>query len=221
MQIYEQTKTESFAKEAGERLDHLYQVNPYDESMLGTKYQYEWMLGQEDAALATLEDRIKKFNWNIEAYGDAMRYYALGGWNAGTDKQERRQQLWNRVDELHEEVLRRMEELKKLPEGQLQGREFDIAPTLRQALGFVAYGRGDYAKAIEWTQPLATGDLTKMNENPVLEDAVRIYLAALDATGQSNEELKNQLLVVNPNEEAMLNGLLSGRTKIFPAHFRI
>ncbi|EFM09144.1 O-antigen polymerase [Paenibacillus curdlanolyticus YK9] len=214
MQVYQQTKTESYAKEAGELIDHVYHANPYDEAIISTKYQNEWAIGQEDAALATLEERIAKFNWNISAYSDAMHYYSLSGWNAGTsDKKERRQQLWGRVDELHKEVLRRMEELKKLPEGQLQGREFDIVPAIRQALGFVAYGRGDYAKAIEWTQPLATGDLTKLKEDPTLEYAVRTYLAALDATGQSNDELKNQLFAANPDEEAMLKALIAGRTK--------
>ncbi|MWC27310.1 O-antigen ligase family protein [Paenibacillus sp. MMS18-CY102] len=213
MQVYQQTKTETYAKEAGELLGHLYQANPYDEMTLGAKYQYELMVGQEDAALATLDERIAKFNWNIDMYGDAMRQYALSGWNTGTEKLERREQLWKHVDELHAEVLRRMEELKKLPEGQLQGRSFDITPAIRQALGFVAYGRGDYAKAIEWTQPLVTDDVNKLKESSVLVEALRIYLAALNATGQSNDGLKSKLIEASPDEEAMLNGLIAGRSK--------
>ncbi|WP_127531990.1 O-antigen ligase family protein [Paenibacillus kobensis] len=218
MQVYDSSKEASYADKAGQLLDKMYKINPYNPMMLSTKYAYEKALGQEDALLATLEERIVKFKWSIGMYDDAMREYAINGWDVRKDKPELRDQRWKRVDELYEDVLIKIEELKKLPPEQLQGRSFDITPGIRNAMGLTAYGRGDYAKSIEWTAPVATGDLSALN-NPNIDAAtknsiknvIRVYLAALDATGQSNDALKSTLFALDPEQEKQLNDLIAGR----------
>jgi tetratricopeptide (TPR) repeat protein len=218
MQIYNAGKDASQAEKAGKLLNKIYKANPNDPAILSAKYSYEKALGQEDAALATLEERIIKFSWSISAYGDIMHEYAFNGWDIRTAKPELRDQRWKRVDELYGDVLIKIEELKKLPPEQLQGREFDITPAIRSALGLTAYGRGDYAKSIEWTAPVATGDLSALNNPNIdegtknsIKDVIRIYLAALDATGQSNDALKSTLLSIDPDQEKQLNDLIAGR----------
>ncbi|GFN32801.1 O-antigen ligase family protein [Paenibacillus xylaniclasticus] len=219
MQVYQaDTSHSDYLEKAGQLLDKLYKANPYDPDTLSSKIDYAKMIGQEDAVLALYEERINKFKWSIEVYGDAMDEYASSGWNIHREQPEVRDQRWTRVDELYEVVLDRIEELKKLPPEQLQGRAFEITPAIRYAMGLVAYGRGDYAGAIEWTSPVATGDLSSLS-NPNVEDAVkqsildviRTYLAALNATGQINEDLRSILISFDPEEEQRLNELIAGR----------
>ena len=91
---------------------------------------------------------------------------------------------------MYNQVLSRIEHLKSLPTGQLQGREFKVTPVMRLAVGQIYYYRQQYEDAIALLKEDINGDFT----NNTIRSEVHYYLEALNAIGQKDDALNSKLI---------------------------
>ncbi|HUC93641.1 MAG TPA: O-antigen ligase family protein [Paenibacillus sp.] len=198
-QAYQATNDEKYRNERKMILDRAQLSEPYNRLILLAAYRDLKDRGQNADVLSILEDGINKFQWDIKFYEVAiMEYFTHGSQNNDGNKEV----YWQRALELYDEVVRRMKELEeKLPEAQLQGRAFNVTPMMAQAIGQIYYGKQDYAAAVNVLAPQRAGDYS----DPYVRQSVRYYLAALNKSGQKDDESLNRLLQADPNEQALLD----------------
>jgi len=203
-QAFQQTADRSIAEQAKTQIDRIMAFEPYDRQIILAKYRNHKDLQEYKEAIAVLEEGISKFQWDIKFYEAAVMEYAVNGRNEYPRNPALAQEYWNRGLEIYGEVLRRMDLLKNLPEEQLQGRSFQVTPFLRQAVGQIYYGLGQYDEAVQILQPLKDSDLG----DPYNRMGVRYYLASLHQLGQSDDALMARLVDADAKERKELEGLL-------------
>ena len=203
-QAYYQTLDRSYVEQAQQEVRRIIAVEPYDRQIILAKYRNHKDLNEYIEAMDTLEEGISKFQWDINFYEAAIMEYAVYGQEIQASDPTAADRYWSRGMALYEEVLRRMDMLRNLPEEQLQGRNFQVTPFLRQAVGQIHYARGEYEEAVRMLEPLKDEDMG----DPYIRIGIRYYLAALDRLGQSDETLMNRLLEADKNEGEKLDALL-------------
>jgi hypothetical protein len=207
-QAYHQSLDRTYAEQAQKLINRIISFEPYDRGIILAKYRNHKDLQEYKEAIDTLEEGISKFQWDIKFYEAAVMEYAVNGNDLHDSDPDTARAYWIRGLELYEEVLRRMDMLKDLPEEQLQGRNFEVTPFLRQAVGQIYYARQQYEEALRILQPLIDSDLG----DPYNRIGVRYYLASLSKLGRSDEALLNRLFGADENERSELDALLRGTT---------
>jgi tetratricopeptide (TPR) repeat protein len=203
-QAYQQTKDRSYAERAQQLINRMVSVEPYDRQIILAKYRNHKDLKEYKEAVAVLEEGIYKFQWDINFYEAAIMEYAVNGRSLYTDDPDTAEEYWKRGLKLYDEVLRRINMLRELPAEQLQGRNFQVTPFLRQAVGQIYYSLRQYEEAVEILQPLQDSDMG----DPYIRTGIRYYLASLRQLGQSDDALMNRLFEADENERIELNALL-------------
>jgi tetratricopeptide (TPR) repeat protein len=207
-QAFRVTADRSYAEQAQSEILRIKSYEPYDRQILLAQYRNLKDLQEYIRAIAVLEEGITKFPWDIKFYEAAVMEYAVNGRDIQDTDSYAAEAYWNRGLQLYEEVLRRMNMLATLPEEQLQGRNFQITPFLRQAIGQIYYASGQYEEAADILAPLKDGDLS----DPYIRIGIRYYLASLDKMGQSDENLMKRLIEADANERFELDALLQEST---------
>ncbi|CAG5085941.1 O-antigen polymerase, WsfB [Thermobacillus xylanilyticus] len=203
-QAYHQTGDRSYALQAKELIEQIKSTEPYDRQIILSEYRNHKDLGEYNESIEALEEGISKFQWDIKFYEAAIMEYAVNGNSVKDTDPAKAQTYWNRGMELYEEVLHRKQLLMLLPEEQLQGRDFDVTPFIRQAVGQILFGQGRYEDAVSMLKPMVENDLSDVYNRI----GVRYYLAALYMLGQSDADLLNRLVEAGPNEKMYLDSLL-------------
>jgi len=203
-QAYQQTADRAFAEQAQAHINRIMKVEPYDRQIILAKYRNHKDLREYKKAIAVLEEGISKFQWDIKFYEAAIMEYAVNGSEIHNDEPDMAQKYFSRGLELYDEVLRRMDMLRELPEEQLQGRSFQVTPFLRQAVGQIYYAQHQYEEAVQILKPLRESDLN----DPYIRIGIRYYLASLHKLGQSDDALRNRLFEADANEKKELEALL-------------
>ena len=207
-QAFRATADRAYAEQAQAEIRRIKSFEPYDRQILLAQYRNHKDLKEYIKAIAVLEEGISKFPWDIKFYEAAVMEYAVNGRDIQDADPATAEGYWNRGLQLYEEVLRRMDMLEALPEEQLQGRNFQITPFLRQAIGQIYYARERYEEAADILAPLKDGDLG----DPYIRMGIRFYLASLDKMGQSDENLMKRLIEADANERFELDALLQEST---------
>jgi tetratricopeptide (TPR) repeat protein len=207
-QAFRATADRAYAEQAQAEIRRIKSFEPYDRQILLAQYRNHKDLKEYIKAIAVLEEGISKFPWDIKFYEAAVMEYAVNGRDIQDADPATAESYWNRGLQLYEEVLRRMNMLEALPEEQLQGRNFQITPFLRQAIGQIYYARERYEEAADILAPLKDGDLS----DPYIRIGIRYYLASLDKMGQSDENLMKRLIEADANERFELDALLQEST---------
>ena len=207
-QAYRQTMDRSYAEQAKQLIQRIIADEPYDRQIILAKYRNHKDLQEYKEAVETLEEGISKFQWDIKFYEAAIMEYAVNGRSMHKTDPAAAEAYWDRGLQLYAEVLRRMDMLRNLPEEQLQGRNFNVTPFLRQAVGQIYYARNQYEDAAAILEPLRNGDLN----NEYIRLGVRYYLAALHHLGRSDEKLMQRLVEADEQEKAELDRLLRQST---------
>jgi Lipid A core - O-antigen ligase and related enzymes len=207
-QAFRATKDRSYAELAQAEIRRVKAFESFDRQILLAQYRNHKDLQEYIEAIAVLEEGISKFPWDIKFYEAAVMEYAVNGRDIQDTDSYAAEAYWNRGLQLYEEVLRRMNMLATLPEEQLQGRNFQITPFLRQAIGQIYYASGQYEEAADILAPLKDGDLS----DPYIRIGIRYYLASLDKMGQSDENLMKRLIEADANERFELDALLQEST---------
>jgi len=202
-QGYRQTGDRSYALQAKELIERIKSAESYDRQIILAEYRNHKDLGEYNESIEALEDGISKFQWDIKFYEAAIMEYAVNGNSLKDTDPDKAHSYWNRGMELYEEVLRRKKLLASLPEEQLQGRDFDVSPFMRQAVGQILYGQDRYEDAVSMLKPMVENDLSDVYNRI----GVRYYLAALRKLGQSDTVLETRLIEADPSERKYLDSL--------------
>ncbi|MBW7455375.1 O-antigen ligase family protein [Paenibacillus sepulcri] len=202
-QAFNSTRDEQYRQEQGRLITQLKSYSPYDYMLLREEYQYYKSIGDNDRALRTIDEGLDRFPWDMYFYEAGMMEYYLSGMNGRQTDEQAANAKWDHSFALYQEVLDRIERLKSLPEGQLQGNEFIVTPTMRLALGQIYYNRHDYEQAINMLKEDINGNF----EDPIIRSEVHAYLSALEAAGRKDEALQAKL--VEAEEKAKAEALQS------------
>ncbi|GGF92380.1 O-antigen ligase family protein [Paenibacillus abyssi] len=203
-QAYRQTGDKNYLNEAAVILDNLKQNEPYERQLLLAEYRNFKNLEEHKKAIASLEEGISKFQWDINFYETAIMEYAANGQTLKDTDPTQAARYWDRGLELLDRINKRKKQLEELPEEQLQGRDFDVTPFMRQALGQIYFNKQMYQEAIAMLEPLKEMDF----QDAYIRNGIRYYLAALHAVGKSNENISNLLFQANEQEKSELDRLI-------------
>ncbi|UJF34261.1 O-antigen ligase family protein [Paenibacillus hexagrammi] len=173
-------KSDEFFNQAQSLLDQLAAKEPHNRMVvLEQIYMYQ-QKGKQQEALDLARSQISNYPWYIDLYEKtaALDIEMSNQFREKKDLNETNK-LMNDVLNTYNEVLQRVESLKNLPKGQLQGREFAVTPALAVNVGQVYFMRGDYVTAADTMKPLITDQL----DDQTMRVLVRWYLAALQKQG--------------------------------------
>ncbi len=202
-QAYRQTGNQEYASQAQAVLAAIKPADSYNRLIILAEYRNHKDLQEYNEMIASLEEGITKFQWDINFYEAAIMEYAVQGQSVEPSDPAAAENYWRRGLELYGIVLDRMQQLENLPEEQLQGRAFEITPFIRQAVGQIHYGMEQYQDAISILQPLTGSDLGDLYNRI----GIRYYLASLKAIGQNDTNLEQLLISSDQNERMYLDSL--------------
>lgn len=95
--------------------------------------------------------------------------------------------------------------MKTLPEGQLQGRAFEITPAIALNAGKIEFMMNQSAEAAATLKQGLTEDMS----DPANQEVARWYLASLQKAGQTDEQVYNQLIGIQPEADDQIDQLAS------------
>lgn len=189
-QAYNSTQDAKYRQEQEKLIVQLKHYAPYNRQLFIEEYQYYKSVGKNDLVLAALDEAQSKFPWDMNFYEAGIMEYFLFGANEKEKNSKDTDIKWNHSLELYKQVLSRIEHLKSLPTGQLQGRAFSVTPLMRLAVGQIYYNRQQYEDAIALLKEDINGDFT----NDTIRSEVHYYLEALKSIGQKDDALNSKLI---------------------------
>lgn len=149
-QVFSQTQDEQYLAEAYNVISRALKDEPYNKDLLKQLAGYYDLKGQSDLALGVYLDHADKFVWDIDWY-DSLISRSLANTNTASlqkDEAKKQQYLTNGL-EGYKHVIDGIEYLKTLPPEQLQGRPFNVTPTIALNAGKLQLisGQADAAAA--------------------------------------------------------------------------
>ncbi|WP_424767320.1 O-antigen ligase family protein [Paenibacillus sp. sgz302251] len=134
-QAFNQTKDAQHLDAAISTLDQAKKYDPYNRSIILKQFNLLQTKGLFKESLATIDDGVVKFPWDINIYEAAMTSYAKARQTALTDQNTAEAaQYQDRILALSSEVERRISQLADLPPEQQQGRSFTFTPAMEEAI---------------------------------------------------------------------------------------
>jgi O-antigen ligase len=205
MQLYSQNKDENSYNEALRLVQRAREKEPHNKILFGQELQL-YALKQDHAKMLELVTTgLTNFPWDNALY---ERYMALLLEQLDKARAENKKDLADqygaKILDAYQTVLAKIEHLKTLPEGQMQGAPFDLTPSMMLSVGQTYYLRGDAAAASNVLKNGIGGNL----DDATTQAIVRWYLAALAKQGLSDQPLYEKLIAKNANEKNEIDKLL-------------
>ncbi|AJY74608.1 O-antigen ligase family protein [Paenibacillus beijingensis] len=202
-QAFAQTGNAAYLDNGKKILDKAKLMSPYERQIILAEYRYYKDTQNYENAIASLEEGISKFPWDIDFYETTIQEYYDAGNREKPSNPDQSAAKWNRATELYNIIVERTEQLKALPPEQLQGRRFDVSPAVRLIIAQIQYANKDFSSAIETLNPAISDNLQEQSNRVI----VRYYLAALHATGKNDEDLQTKLIAADIQEKGLLEAL--------------
>lgn len=206
MQVFRQIKDPSLEQEAVQLIKDFRKAEPYHR--LGILFQLNFLMEQRNflEARSVNIEGLEIFPWDIDLYQSLMYIlYELGDPSKADKNNAHTDQYWDEAIELYNTVLAKVKHLESLPEGQLQGREYNVTPAIALYAGQIYYIKGDYSNAESALKHGISDNL----EDSFTQTITRWYLAALHKQGKSEDSLKEKLFAANPQEAKNVEELLN------------
>lgn len=204
-QRYSQTKDERFDQDIAGTIARLKKKEPFNRSLFEQEYEYLIKRGELQQALELANQGLTNFAWEISVYDRAIALnYQLGMDARENNQSAESEKYWDQAFALYEEVNQRVQLLAQLPEGQNQGREFQVTDNMILALGQIEFVRSRFPEAAE----LYRLGLTDQLQEPSKKQIARWYLASLMKQGKSDEATYNKLIAADPQEQQYIEGIL-------------
>lgn len=205
-QVYANTKNEAYYAEGSKWLASIKRYEPYDRNVFEAEYAHYIEKSDLEAASALMQDGLKRYPWVIEMYERAAALHLQLGEKARQEgDRPKAKEHWDAGIRLHEEIAARMKKLESLPEGQMAGSPFGIAPGLALTLGQTYYVRGDAEQAAQLLA-VTTGDQV---EEAVGRPGTRWYLAARQKAGKPDQAAYERFTSQYPEEKQEIESILA------------
>ncbi|WP_454193573.1 O-antigen ligase family protein [Paenibacillus sp. Marseille-Q7038] len=203
-QVYTQTQDEQFYNEGMAWLERGLAAEPYNKNILKQQISLYQAKGENEKAFAIQNERAKNFNWDITWYETLIsQAHDLGYQALGNQDNEKKEQYFKAGLTAYEHVQQGIEHLKTLPEGQLQGRAFEITPSIALSAGKIEFIQNQPEQAAVTLKQGLKEDMNDLTN----QEIARWYLASLKKSGQTDEETMNQLLTVQPEAKQQVDQL--------------
>ncbi|GIP39964.1 hypothetical protein J31TS4_32440 [Paenibacillus sp. J31TS4] len=205
-QVYQQLKDETLRNEANAVMAELKEREPYNKDVFYAELNDFLQTRNLSGASSVLTKGIENYPWSIELYEKQIQVlFELGN----TARMEKNAQAatayWKQAEELYQTVVTKQQELLDLPEGQLQGRDFQVTNAMTLAMGQISFLKGDYASA---SSTLAS----KLNDNlddPTNLQIARWYLASIQKQGKSDQAWLSKLTAKSSTEPAEVQKIVA------------
>ncbi|NEW07073.1 O-antigen ligase domain-containing protein [Paenibacillus sp. SYP-B3998] len=208
LQVYNQmktedpTKSETYFDQAQDLLNQLIVKEPHNRVIAFQQLNMLIMKDKQQEALDWTTTQLPNYPWYIDLYEKNM---ALNIELANIARGKNDAQNFNRrldgVLETYKEFLQKIDSLKSLPAGQLQGREFAVTPSIALNVSQVYFMRGDYAGAGNVIKPYVKDQFDDQMNRVI----ARWYLAALQKQGTMDQALLDKLIAKDPNEKQSID----------------
>lgn len=209
-QVFSQTKDEQYLTESYSVLTTALKNEPYNKNLLRQLAAYYDLKGEGDQAYAVYRDNADKFIWDIEWYDTLINRSFILGEQAYVQKDDAaKERYFNTGLAAYNHVVAGIEHLKTLPPQQMQGREFNITPTIAMNAGKIKLMLGDAEAAASILKQGLSDDYTDLNNREI----ARWYLAALAKNSEKDEKVYNQLIAAEPTEAARIDEIAASQYK--------
>ncbi|GKS13974.1 hypothetical protein YDYSY3_49740 [Paenibacillus chitinolyticus] len=195
-QLYTQTQDNQYYQEEITLINQARNKEPYNKLLLDREIKAAQSKGDNTKAADLIQYGMNHFIWDISFYERSIQYQVSEGLkNYAAKDKTATEKNWKQATEIYNQVLVKMNELSKLPEGQLQGREFDITNQIRSSIGQMQFVQGKYADAEAMLLPFTTMELKDAPE----QIGIRYYFAALKKQDKTNQPALEKTSVLLPN----------------------
>ncbi|WP_028595308.1 O-antigen ligase family protein [Paenibacillus assamensis] len=213
-QIYVQTQDEEYFTESEKAIKDALKVEPYNKSLwmsLNSLYSHKNM----HVDIYKVYDENKyRYPWDIEWYEQYMHIASLLAINPSVDKAATDKYIASTLESL-EHIHKGIEHLKTLPEGQLQGRKFEITPKVALHAGQAYYMSGKTQEAHDLMKAHIQENLTNP-ENPndkTNQELMRWYLASVQKLGLKDDASLAKLLAFDQTENEKITSIANMKLK--------
>ena len=133
IQVYESTRDEQLAAEAEAILNRLQQTEPHRKDTLMLQIRLSLARGLQEQALRLTETGLAMFPWDMSLYERAYDlHYELGTAAAQSGDDGAKRRHWDAIRHWHNVIQDRMAHLATLPEGQMQGKSFELTERMKE-----------------------------------------------------------------------------------------
>ncbi|MNW34182.1 O-Antigen ligase [compost metagenome] len=199
---YEQTQEESFYNEDVTLLTNALKKDAFNKNMYNQLMSLYKLKGETDKAYLVLKDNADRYNYDQNWYEQLIvQSFELGYQALGNQDVAKKELYFNTGIQAYEHVVRGVEHLKTLPEGQLQGNPFAVTQLMVLNAGKMQYMMNKPAEAAEIFKQWINQDLNDSTNREI----ARWYLAALQKTGGSDQAVYDQLIQIDPSEKDSIN----------------
>lgn len=196
-QAYQQTQSEQFYTAAVNLLQKGIRSEPYNKSMVKQMIQLYDLKSESAQAFALQQKSASNYNWDMEWYENLIsRSFDLGYEALSQNETQQKESYFTSGLDAYHHVVAGIEHLKTLPEGQLQGKPFELTPTMILNAGKMKYMLNDFGGA---STLLKTGIVEELSD-VIHREIARWYLAALAKDGQQDQTVYDKLIAIDPNE---------------------
>ncbi|MCZ8523106.1 MULTISPECIES: O-antigen ligase family protein [Paenibacillus] len=201
-QVYIQTKDPKYLAEAQILINMLEQNEPYNRQLFNEKIKLYRNNKEYDKAIETALKGIDNYRWDLTVYEQAISLLTEYG---AQSAEKKNQSYWIKAFDILKIVEHKTEELKNLPKGQLQGRDFFVSPSIVLNIGQIYYMQGKYQESSEFLKRRIYSEFFEPAD-PII---ARWYLASLRKQGKDDPGLLERLIQKDPNEKQQLDILLN------------
>ncbi|WP_028543996.1 O-antigen ligase family protein [Paenibacillus taiwanensis] len=209
-QIFKQTQKEEFFTAAESLLTDTLKSEPSNKQLwmlLNKLYSYK---NKSTDIYDVYENNKYRYPWDIEWYEQYMHIASLLGSNS--EDKALKDKYFNSVFDSLQHIERGIEHLKTLPEGQLQGRKFEITPKVALHAGQAYYLTGKTQEAYDIMKAHLQEDLTPDPAKPndtSKRDLLRWYLAMTKKLGLQDDVNLAKLLALDPEEQTKMDSIVN------------
>lgn len=201
---YQQSQNDSFYNLDLQLLISSLKQDPYNKTMYNDLITLYTLKGETEKAYDVLKDNAHRYVYDQDWYEKLIiQSYELGYQSINSGAKEQMEKYFFTGLQAYDHVVRGVEHLKTLPEGQLQGNPFAVTQPMALHAGKMQFMLNKPAEAATIFKQGLGPDLN----DPTNREIARWYLAALQKAGQSDQAVYDQLIQIDPNEKASIDQL--------------
>lgn len=201
--VYRQSKNEEFYQEAERILQNALVREPSNKGLLMSLNSLYTTKKLDQDIFNVYDTNRYRFPWDIEWYEQYMHIGIQAAYNA-KDKEARIKYVDDVLASL-DHINKGVEHLKTLPEGQLQGKTFEVTPNVALRAGQAYYMLGQTQEAYDIIKSRLQEDLS----NTTNVEMMTWYLAAAEKLGLKDEDSFNKLAAVDENAKTNIESIVS------------
>ncbi|SMG46523.1 O-antigen ligase family protein [Paenibacillus aquistagni] len=202
-QVYRQSQSDEFYQEAEKTIHTAIKTDPSNKRLLMTLNSLYQSKKLDQDIFRVYEANAYRFPWDISWYEQYMHIGIQLAYNA-PDSATRKTYIDTVLNSL-DHINKGIKHLRTLPEGQFQGKAFEITPNVALRAGQAYYMQGQTQEAYGMIKSHLQDDLS----NVINVEMMTWYLAASEKLGMNDEDHFNKLVEVDENAKDSIGRIVT------------